>query len=759
MTLDAGARLGSYEILSPLGSGGMAEVYRARDTRLGRQVAIKVLPEDLAADESRLTRFEREARLLASVNHPNIATLFGFETAHVTLGLAARDQNDDATPKPAPSVCFLAMELVEGESLASRLKRGRLPTDEAAAVFLQVARGLEAAHERGIVHRDLKPANIVGVGETGRVAPEGSGPPGITRFDAGRVKILDFGIAKGPATEIVGVDQSVDTATGAALGTPGYMSPEQARGQPVDKRTDIWSFGCVLFEALSGRPPFQGDTPADRLVAMLTTRPDLDALPDDVPGPMRRLLERCLEADPAKRLRDIGEARLHLEGVLESALGADTVVTGFQLASRLRRLRRSPVSRRLAVAALVALLGGGGWWVWDTQVRSGRSADVYERLAVLPFDNLTGDPELEPLASGIAEVLVSREVGWWPVVPYITSAKYRGSGACHAADALQAGFVVGGTLRRAGDDLRATAQLVKCPTGELLWSESFESGVGEVFPLEEEIASRIYASMARRLEVTAQTPRPGSAFWYLHQRTRADNARAEALFRGYLEQEPDEANRWTQVYYTLLQSMLEQWTASPEATLAEMERVARGCLDVNPRHANCQWIAGLTAYFKGERVRALAAFERMTVLANDLPMGHGMVGMALALSGREQGAIAELETARRLSPDDPFLPGWIYYEGLAHFSAQRYEEARRSARQAIAYNVNDMFDHLASTYQLLAAAEAQLGHLEEAHAALDEALRLRPGLTLRWASYVFTTANPESQERYRDGLRKAGLGD
>src|SRR5262245_27616818 len=242
MTLGAGSRLSHYEILGPLGAGAMGEVYRARDGKLGREVALKLLPAHFADDEDRLRRFEREAKTLATLNHPNIAQIFGV------------DQVGDT--------CFLVLELVEGESLDERLKRGALPPDEALDVCRQIADGLEAAHEAGIIHRDLKPANV-------RLTPEG------------RAKVLDFGLAKpARASEASSSTDSVlSTEHGRLLGTPTYMAPEQARGKPIDRRVDVWAFGCVLYETLSGQRAFAGETLTDVFDAVLHAQPDLQRLP------------------------------------------------------------------------------------------------------------------------------------------------------------------------------------------------------------------------------------------------------------------------------------------------------------------------------------------------------------------------------------------------------------------------------------------------------------------------------------------------
>jgi serine/threonine-protein kinase len=296
----------------------MGEVYRATDTRLGRDVALKLLPEEFAADPERLARFEREAKLLAALNHPGIAHLYGFDAVSVGDGAKAH---------------VLVMELVEGEDLAARLKRGALPVDEAVAIAKQVAEALEEAHEKGIVHRDLKPANV-------KLAPDG------------KVKVLDFGLAKAWTGEAPGGASSADlsqsptlahtgTAAGLILGTAAYMAPEQARGRAVDKRADVWAFGVLLFEMLTGRRLFEGATVSDTLAAVLKTDPDWSLLPKDTPPGVRRILRRCLDRDPKSRLRDIGEARVGLD-----ARAADEPV-----------ILASPEGRPRGVAAWVAVLG------------------------------------------------------------------------------------------------------------------------------------------------------------------------------------------------------------------------------------------------------------------------------------------------------------------------------------------------------------------------------------------------------------------
>jgi len=318
MTLEPGSRIGPYEVHSPLGAGGMGEVYRAHDMVWGRDVALKTLPPAFVADPERVARFEREARILATLNHPNIATVYGFEKQHGVLALV--------------------MELVDGETLEERLRRspGRgLALPMVLHIARQIVDALDAAHEMGIVHRDLKPANIL-----------------LTLDDV--VKVLDFGLAKAVASQ--SPDDQMETRSrapgetrgGLVLGTVAYMSPEQARGLPLDRRTDVWAFGCVLYEMLAGRRAFVGGSVSDTIAAVLGADVDWSALPGDVATSVRRLVARCLERNTKARLRDIGDARLHLDDESTAAV---------------------PPARRLASSARAS---AAARWSHGTGIRSRR---------------------------------------------------------------------------------------------------------------------------------------------------------------------------------------------------------------------------------------------------------------------------------------------------------------------------------------------------------------------------------------------------
>ena len=342
MSLTPGNRIGAFQVVGVLGAGGMGEVYRARDLKLGREVAIKILPAAFQSDPDRLARFEREARSLAAINHPNIAAIYGVEEQ--------------------PGINALVLELVEGHTLEERLRSGPIPIREAVDIARQTAAALNAAHEKEIVHRDLKPANI-------KITP------------GGVVKILDFGLAKA-AEELAASAPAQSTMTAAAtqagvvLGTPAYMSPEQARGQAVDKRTDIWSFGCLLFEMLTGRQPFAGATMSDSIAAILDRDPDWTALPAATPPSVRRLLQRCLTKDSRQRLRDIGEVPFALDD------------DGAHVAKRSQR------SLVMAFAALIACVGLAA--VFFVRQRYSYPVVVAPPVRLTDFNDSTIAPSLSP---------------------------------------------------------------------------------------------------------------------------------------------------------------------------------------------------------------------------------------------------------------------------------------------------------------------------------------------------------------------------
>ena len=346
-----GTQLAHYKITDHLGTGGMGEVYQATDSKLGRSVAIKLLPEEFNQNSDRLLRFEREARLLASLNHPNIAAIHGLEESGGRR--------------------FLVMELVGGETLAERIKRGPIPVDESLAIAMAICDGLEAAHEEGIIHRDLKPANI-------KVTSDG------------KVKVLDFGLAKAYETSPSNPNLSnsptigslAATNVGMILGTAAYMSPEQAKGRPVDRRTDIFAFGCVLYEMLTGKRAFQGDDVSDTLAAVLRAEPDWNALPREISPALRTLIQGCLAKDRAKRIADISVTKFLLT---EPSFAGST---SSQPRSRLRTA--------LLIAAVVLLsIAAGGALVWKLEPPTATAPVITFRIDLPEGQTFNGNTHAE----------------------------------------------------------------------------------------------------------------------------------------------------------------------------------------------------------------------------------------------------------------------------------------------------------------------------------------------------------------------------
>jgi serine/threonine protein kinase/Tol biopolymer transport system component len=453
MPLSSGTRLGGYEIRSLIGAGGMGEVYRARDTKLGREVALKVLPQGLASNPERLARFEREARTLAALNHPNIAAIYGLES-----------------PPGIASAPALVMELVAGEALASRIGRGPIPLADALPIARQLIDALDAAHEAGIIHRDLKPANVM-------------------VRDDGTVKVLDFGLAKAlhPGSEDPDIQRipTGDLATsptltvsathpGVILGTAAYMAPEQARGKPVDRRADIWAFGVVVYEMLTGRRLFGGDNVSDVLAAVLRQDIDWSALPADTPLGMRRMLRRCLDRDPKRRFSAIGDARFDLEDATEPAAAAPSASA---------RPSRAPLWAGVAVGALVTAMIGAVLWTLRP-----RSTDApVSRLTVTPPGDQSlypdpGEPALSPDGRMVAVVIgdkvnVDRSQIWIRSLDTLVTRQLQGGEGGHlpfwSPDSRRVGFFADGKLKTAAIDGTRAEVLCDATNGRGgAWSES-----------------------------------------------------------------------------------------------------------------------------------------------------------------------------------------------------------------------------------------------------------------------------------------------
>ncbi len=623
MALTAGTRLGPYEILEPIGSGAMGEVYRAADRRLERDVAVKALPAEFGRDPERLARFEREARMLAALSHPNIAAIFGLEESS---GLHC-----------------LVLELVEGDTLAERLGRdGPLPIDEALRIGRQMADALHAAHGKGIVHRDVKPANV-------KITPEG------------RVKVLDFGLAKSMPRGGPGIGESqlatytgLETEPGTVLGTPAYMSPEQVRGQAVDRRTDVWAVGCVLYELLSGRCAFHGPTLPDTLAAVLGQDPDWKALPTSAPRGLAELLTRCLQKDAGRRFADCAE----LVAALDQVAAASAAGT--------REALGSHGSRAAATRALV----------------------------VLPLENLSGDPEQEYFADGMTDALIGdlARLRALRVISRRSAMRFKGSDKSlpEIARELNVDAVVEGSVVKDGGRVLIRAQLIDASTDTHLWSESYDRELKDVLILQSEIARAIAREI--RIAVTPEESRQ------LAQARSVDPAAYQAYLKGqfhwgkltpadldraleYFEQARSTEPALGYVGIAAVWAGRMQMGLAPPAVAGPLEHeAALKALAADDTLPEVHYILAINATWGlWDWEAAGAAFDRALSLRTNFADARAYHAHYLAIVGRTEDALVEMRRALELDPgNDLFLS----LSGVVQLFARDYELAVRQLREA-----------------------------------------------------------------------------
>ena len=614
MSLAAGSRLGPYEILAPLGAGGMGEVYRARDGRLGREVAIKVLPAEVAGDAERLERFEREARAAAALSHPNILAV-----------------HDLGTHEGAP---FLVCELLEGETLRDRLRAGRPAPAAALGWALQLARGIAAAHARGVVHRDLKPENLF-----------------LTRD--GHLKILDFGLAKvsAPASAVAAAAPTVaETLAGTLLGTAGYMAPEQARGLPADARSDIFAFGAVVYELLAGESAFQRETAADTLAAVLREEPrELAATPLGLPPEVVRLVRRCLAKRPEDRYQSAADLAFDLE-----ALAAP---------------RAAAAPEPAATAS----------------------------IAVLPFSDLSPGRDQEYFCDGVAEEILNALccVAGLRVAARTSSFQFRNTAADVRAIGRRLGVthVLEGSVRKAGDRLRVTVQLVEVDGGYHLWSERYDRGLQDVFEIQDEIAQKVALALRGMLSEA------------LRRGQRQAATRNVEAYDYYL--------RGRQFFYQARRKGMEFARQMFERALALDPGYALAWAGL----ADCSsWLAPWWGNDPEEIRRGEEASRRAVELAPDLAETHASRGQSLVLARRFAEAEEEFRTALRLQPG---LFEALYFYARACFAQGRLAESADLFARAEAARPEDYQSPLLVTSVLDA-----LGRPAEAEAATRRGVAL-----------------------------------
>jgi serine/threonine protein kinase/tetratricopeptide (TPR) repeat protein len=665
-----GSRIAHFEIVALIGAGGMGEVYRARDTRLGRDVAIKVLPAEFASDPDRLRRFEQEARAVAALSHPNILALY-----------------DVGTHEGAP---YLVTELLEGESLRERLGSGAVPVRKAVELGVQIAQGLAAAHEKGIIHRDLKPGNVF-----------------VTRD--GHVKILDFGIAKletlrtaqEPAKATTVVEA---TEAGTTLGSVGYMSPEQVRGQAVDHRTDIFSFGCVLYELLAGRSPFRRDTAPDTTSAILHDEPA--ALPTGVPGPLGKIVNGCLEKQLEDRFssaHDLALALLALEG-------------GF--------FREKPADRSGSAARFVETLTAPR----ETVVSEETS------IVVLPFASMSADPDNEYFADGVTEDIINAltELEQLRVVSR-TSAfayKHKDLDVRKLGEELNVDLVMEGSVRRAGSRLRITAQLITVADGCHLWSERYDREMTDVFAIQDEIARAVVEALKIKLAVRADAPlvKPHTdnldaytlylkGRYFLGQRGES-LTRALDCFTKAVEQDASYglAHAGIADAYSLLAwyGFMAPADAMPRAKAAAM--TALGIDDTLPEaHAS---LAYVRMHFDWDWAGAEDAFRRAMALSRNQATTRQWFSEYLTAVGRVEDALREAQKAQVLEPLNLIVTTRL---GDAWYCVHHYDRAVHECRKAV-----EMDPAFVPAHLWLGLSQLSKGDRDEAVRTLERARSL-PG--------------------------------
>lgn len=599
--LEAGEEFNHYRIIRQIGSGGMGDVYLAEDTILERKVALKLMPENVAADGEDLQRFEQEARAASALNHPNILTVY-----EVGADEGCR---------------FIVTEFIEGESLRERLKRARVKPDQALEIAIQVAMALETAHENGIIHRDIKPENIM------------------IRHD-GLVKVLDFGLAKlmdapfwEKADSKASTKQMVSTAPGIILGTPGYMSPEQTRGKETDARTDIWSLGCVLYEMLAGKRPFEGETGSDAIAAILTSDPPpLSGYVPDLPNELERIVDATLRKDVDARYHGIGDLLTELRSVQEN----------LEFAAKLEQS---------GVGLILEPLG---------EVRQINS------IAVLPFQNATGCQEIEYISDGIAESLINNlaQLEQLRVIARSTAFSYKDKDLVPQAIGreLKVQTLLTGCVRQSGDKLWVQVDLVDASTGSQLWGEEYERPVSEVLRMRQAITEDVTKKLKLRLSgeqqkslIRRDTSNSEAYRLYLKGRHLWEKRTAVNLKKAiaYFEQSIDCDASYALAYVGLADSfvLLEDYAGTPPCqTLPKARAAAQQALQINEQLAEAHASLGLIEAKSWNFDEAEREYRRAIELNSNYPTTHLWYGLYLRMRGRFKEATSEMKRAQDLDP-------------------------------------------------------------------------------------------------------------
>ena len=685
MALATGSRIGAYEILAPLGAGGMGEVYRARHHQLEREVAVKVLPSRLLGDEGAQKRFAREARMLATLSHPNILAIYDF----VTEG----DQ-----------YCVVA-ELLEGETLRSRLSAGILQWRRATEIGVSIAEGLAAAHAKGVIHRDLKPDNVFLTAE-------------------GRVKVLDFGLAR--ALPFASPDDDTApaamhlTTPGTVLGTVGYMSPEQARGVAADGRSDVFSLGCVLYEMVAGRAPFERETAAETIAAILKEEPPyLTGSGEMVPAELERVLLHCLEKSAEQRFQTARDLAFALDALLKGSGAAQTPYPG---------------------------------------KRGGRRSRSVDTLAVLPFTNETGDPDAEYLSDGITETLINSlaQLPKLRVTARTTVFRYKGRNLPPQMIGQDLGVraVLTGTLAQRGDALVIQVDLVDAVDGAQLWGEQFNRQSAELFVMQEELAQRILDKLRVRLtgeekkKVTKRHTQNVQAYqlymkgrFYWNRRTPDGFRQAIEYFNQATLRDPSYALAHSGLADCF--SLLSFYGALPPKVGYQRARAAATRaleIDDSLAEAHASLACGLL-YHAWDGEGAERSFQRALALNPNYATARQWHAQMLMAQGKLGLALDEIQRAQELDPLSFVISASL---GMVLYASRRFDDAVREHRNTLELEPNFLLARA-----LLGMSLVEAGRAEDAVAELERARTASGGaaLALGMLGHVYARVGQEDAAR------------
>jgi TolB-like protein/Tfp pilus assembly protein PilF len=716
MPLSSGDKLGQYEILAPIGAGGMGEVYRAKDPRLGREVAVKVLPPGMAHNDDRLARFQREARAVAALNHPHFVTIFSVEEAG--------------------GVHFLTMELVVGQALDRLIPASGLPIEQIVEITSALADALAAAHEKGIVHRDLKPANVM-----------------VTHD--GRVKVLDFGLAKevGEAGPDDATRTSLgNTQAGVVMGTPAYMSPEQISGRPLDCRTDIFSLGVMLHEMATGKQPFTGSSSAELISAILRdTPPFVCELRSDLPGDLARIVRRCLEKDPRYRIQT-----------------ARDVSNEFRDLARQSPQKAAPhIPAQAAASSPAPNPGTPSRTVPPADSDSARAEGFW--VAVLPFKSQGSSAEIAALADGLSEEIVTglSRFSYLRVIARSSTSRYA-QGAVDVRSAgkeLGARYIMEGSLRQAGSKLRLSVQLVDTITGAHLWAETYERAFSPdaFFELQDDLVPRIVSTVAdtqgilpRSMSEILRTRNPSDlspyeavlrSFAHFQRVNAEEHAGARAALERAVEVQPGYADAWAMLSLICKEEFTHELNLRPDPLGRAMAAALRAVEAAPSNHLAFHALA-MAKYFLGDRPAFRIAAERALELNPMDGFSVAFLGSFIAYDGDWEYGCKLSAKARSLNPHHP---GWYWF--VPCFDAYRKGDYRLSLEFARKVNMPSLW----RTCAVMAAAFGQLGVIESARILLQTLLTLRPNFQAEARKDLAIFWGPDLVEGLIEGLQKAGL--